>query len=87
MLKLVFFTSIFGFLQAIDYSKPVCRALVMSGGGAKGAFEAGVLYGLFHGTEEPADKFDYDVITGVSAGAINTAGMAMYPKNQTGFVV
>jgi len=59
----------------------------MSGGGAKGAFEAGVLYGLYHSTENPGEKFDYDVISGVSAGAINTAGMSLYPKNQTEFVV
>ena len=46
----------------------------MSGGGSNGAWEAGVLYGFAH-SEHPED-FYYDVITGVSAGAINTAGLA-----------
>lgn len=53
----------------------------MSGGGSKGAFEAGVLYGMYHGTENVGSKFDYDVITGVSAGAINTFGLSVFPKD------
>ena len=46
----------------------------MSGGGSNGAWEAGVLYGFAH-SEHPED-FYYDVMTGVSAGAINTAAFA-----------
>ena len=53
----------------------------MSGGGSRGAFEAGVHYGMYHGHENVGSTFDYDVITGVSAGAINTMGLAVYPKN------
>lgn len=55
----------------------VCRALVLSGGGNNGSWEVGALYGLLHNGNE-AD-FAYDVITGVSAGAINTMAMAGYP--------
>lgn len=51
-----------------------CKALAMSGGGSNGAWEAGVLWGFAH-SEHPEDFF-YDVVTGVSAGAINTAGIA-----------
>jgi predicted acylesterase/phospholipase RssA len=29
-------------------AKDVCRALALSGGGSKGAYEAGVVYGLVH---------------------------------------
>ena len=52
----------------------VCRALLLSGGGNNGAWEAGVLYGLVN-YGNPAD-FAYDVITGVSAGSINTTALA-----------
>lgn len=52
----------------------MCRALAMSGGGSNGAWEAGVLWGFAH-SEHP-EEFHYDVITGVSAGAINTAALA-----------
>ena len=42
------------------------RALVLSGGGAGGAFGAGALVGLGRRQERP----QYDVVTGVSAGAL-----------------
>jgi predicted acylesterase/phospholipase RssA len=44
----------------------VIRALVLSGGGAGGAFGAGALIGLSRRHERP----QYDVVTGVSAGAL-----------------
>jgi NTE family protein len=47
-----------------------CNALILSGGGANGAWEAGVLYGLTH-FGDPSD-FRYDTVTGVSVGAINS---------------
>lgn len=46
----------------------------MSGGGANGAWEAGVFWGLnYYGNQ---GDFDYDVVSGVSAGSINTAALA-----------
>ncbi len=47
-----------------------CHALVLSGGGANGAWEAGIMWGLTH-YGNPADFF-WDVHTGISAGSINT---------------
>ena len=44
----------------------IVRALVLSGGGAGGAFGAGALVGLSRSHERPR----YDVVTGVSAGAL-----------------
>jgi len=44
----------------------IVRALVLSGGGAGGAFGAGALVGLSRGNDRP----QYDVVTGVSAGAL-----------------
>ena len=50
-----------------------CNALVLSGGGSHGAWEAGVLWGLLH-NGNPAD-YEWDHVTGISAGSINTAGL------------
>jgi len=56
-----------------------CTALAMSGGGSKGAYEAGGLWGLYYSdVNATADKYAYDVMTGVSAGALNTACGAMF---------
>jgi predicted acylesterase/phospholipase RssA len=54
-----------------------CRVLALRGGGVHGAYEVGVLKGF---TEflDPID-INYDYISGVSIGAINTAIFAMYP--------
>ena len=54
-----------------------CKALVMSGGGAWGSYEAGVLYGLIQNSEDK-EKFAYDVVTGVSIGSINTAAISVF---------
>lgn len=47
--------------------------LCLTGGGAKGAFQAGVVYGLYE------RGFKFDVITGTSIGAIN--GYYIYTNN------
>ena len=61
-----------------DYRSPdgKCRALAMSGGANYGSWETGVVWGLTH-YGDPAD-FAWNVITGVSAGAINTAATAVF---------
>jgi len=62
-------------------SQKFCRALVLQGGGDKGAYEAGVLYGFVKNAKNPED-FQYDVVTGVSVGAINGMGIAQFEKGQ-----
>lgn len=47
---------------------------MLSGGGARGAYQAGVMKGL--GEILPEDKLHFDIISGVSAGAINAAYLA-----------
>ena len=47
-----------------------CRGLAMSGGSNRAVWEAGVIWGLLH-YGDPAD-FAWDVVSGISAGAINT---------------
>ena len=61
----------------------VCRALAMAGGGSKGAFEIGALWGMYYATKAVGDAFDYDVLSGVSAGSINSFAMSLFPKNET----
>ena len=53
------------------------RALVLSGGGSKGAFEVGVLK-RWMGEQ----GLDYDIMCGVSVGALNVAGLAHTPHGQ-----
>ena len=48
----------------------------ISGGGAKGAYVVGVLKGILENLE--GDDGDYDVLSGVSVGSINSLGIAMY---------
>lgn len=53
------------------------KALVLSGGGSKGRYELGALKKwLFE------DKIQYDIITGVSVGALNGSFLAQFPKGQ-----
>ena len=70
--------SMFGATHAAD---DYCRALVLSGGASNGAWEAGILYGIATAAQNPAD-FHYDVVTGISAGAINAAGLAPFAPEE-----
>lgn len=60
-------------VEAIEGS---CHALSLSGGANNGAWEAGVLWGLVN-YGNPAD-YQWDVVTGVSAGAINSGAIIMF---------
>jgi NTE family protein len=51
-------------------------ALVLSGGGARGAYQAGVLRGLVEHGFIGGDGARFDTLVGSSAGAINAAGLA-----------
>jgi NTE family protein len=53
------------------------RALVLSGGGSKGAYQAGAVKHIFGEL-----KIAYDAFCGVSVGAINSAFLAMFPTGQ-----
>lgn len=53
------------------------KALVLSGGGSKGAYQAGALKYIL-GTL----RVNYDIFCGVSVGAINVAHLGMYPTGQ-----
>ena len=52
-------------------------AIVLSGGGARGAYEAGVLAYLFeHIYPELPDGFEFDIVSGTSVGAIHAGYIA-----------
>jgi len=53
------------------------KALVLSGGGSKGAYEVGALKYLL---VDLCNK--YDLVAGVSVGALNAAFLAMFPVGQ-----
>lgn len=55
------------------------KALVLSGGGAKGAFQAGAIKHLIGERRE-----QYDIISGTSVGALNGAFLAMFGAGEEG---
>jgi len=58
----------------------------MAGGGTRGAYEAGVLHGLYNSAANKSE-YAYDVVTGVSAGSLNLAGMATFEIGDEGTMV
>jgi NTE family protein len=58
-------------------------ALVLSGGGARGAYQVGVLRGLMDLAVPPPH---FDILVGSSAGAINAGGLAAYANDYAGGV-
>ena len=57
-----------------------CTALVLSGGGSNGAWEAGVFWGLVN-YGNPED-FKYDMLSGISAGSINSVALVGWDIGQ-----
>ena len=57
---------------------PAGTALVLSGGGARGAYQVGVLRGLVEHGFLPRGRSTFDVFVGSSAGAINAATLAAF---------
>jgi len=52
----------------------------LSGGGAKGAFQVGSLWQMARSLDQ--NEMMYDVVSGISVGAINSAGFSLFPKGQ-----
>lgn len=50
--------------------------IALGGGGDRGAYEAGVIKGLVE--HQTPDKVRYEVVTGISAGAINAAAFSQF---------
>lgn len=57
-----------------------CRALVLRGGGTKGGYEVGVLKAFLE--KLPAGEMNYDVINGISIGALNGGTFSLFPPGE-----
>src|ERR1700722_19225356 len=55
--------------------------LVLTGGGARAAYQAGVLKGIGHVLKHHGKSWPFSVIAGMSAGAINSAMLAASPHD------
>lgn len=58
-----------------------CLAVAMSGGGSRGAYEAGAMSGIYNAVSDKT-SLEWDVVTGVSAGSINTLATIVFSKGQ-----
>lgn len=56
-------------------------ALILSGGGARGAYQVGVLKGLAEILKKEKVKDPFQILSGVSAGALNSAKLATEIEN------
>ena len=66
-------------LTTLTQAQERCYALSLEGGGAKGAYEAGVIWGMMHYGNP--DDFQWKVVTGISAGAVNTGAVSVWPPH------
>lgn len=57
-----------------------CYVLALEGGGDHGAYQAGAIQGLVD--QLPGEEVIWDVITGISVGSLNGAGMAIHEKGK-----
>ena len=66
--------------SSLSQQPSTARALVLMGGGARTAYQVGVLKAtasmLVQTGKLPADQFPFSVLVGTSAGAINAACLA-----------
>jgi len=65
------------------------HALILSGGGAYGAYEVGVMKALFGGVSQVTDyaSLDARVFAGTSVGSLNAAFMSMQPDRESSSTV
>jgi len=52
------------------------RGLILGGGGARAAYQVGVLRHILEISQEPGGKLPFEILSGTSAGALNVAGLA-----------
>ena len=62
-----------------------CRALALRGGGTKGAYEVGALKAMVE-MMQPLE-YAYDVIVGVSIGAINAGILSLWKRGEEKYAV
>jgi predicted patatin/cPLA2 family phospholipase len=57
-----------------------CRLLALQGGGDKESYQAGALHALVYSL--PSEETQWDIITGISAGSLNTLGMSSFKQGE-----
>jgi len=77
-LDLIFFSSAYALLLPTTAEPVHNTALVLQGGGAKGAFHIGALQALC----KTQDANSWALLAGTSIGALNAAFLAQYPQSQ-----
>ena len=70
----MFFKATLLILSLASISSQDCYGVAMEGGGPKGSYEAGVLFGFANATNPPYLK--YNILSGVSIGAMNAGVMS-----------
>ena len=68
-------------MQTTIIDKKEKHALVLTGGGARGAYQAGALYGLNEILGLKKENIPFSILTGNSAGAINACFLAAHADN------
>src|SRR5689334_1341275 len=59
----------------MEFTQDESLALMLGGGGARGAYQAGVLRGIAH----RFPQLTFPILSGISAGAVNTIHLAAHP--------
>jgi len=54
--------------------------MALSGGANRGAYEAGVIYGLAHSLD--SSEVNWQVFSGVSVGSINSGAYTLFPLGE-----
>lgn len=67
---------IFGLTNQRTPGKDKCYVLALEGGGDKGAYQAGAIEGLVKYMNRTESQ--WDVVTGISVGALNGAGLSLF---------
>ncbi len=62
-------------IARITSNKPPRLGVLLSGGGARGAYQSGVLLGVAEIAAEKGISHPFKIVTGVSAGAVNAASL------------
>ena len=68
---------VFLLLQTVSAGAEKCRVLALEGGGSRGAYQAGVIQAL--ASALPGGEVEWNVVSGISTGALNTCGCAQFP--------
>ena len=80
VVKVIFFIALVCCFSFVAGEK--CYALVLSGAGSQGAYQAGVIQGLTNYQPDPLNTLCYDAVAGVSAGSLNALGLGGYKNTE-----